>query len=84
MRQSIIVISNLENNTYFFSTDHCQKHNLGNNFVPCTHGVPSYVVPRESLPDGMIKNVKDLVAVFYDDMQEIPNPDPSFQPVFNH
>lgn len=80
MRESIVVISNMEENTYFFSKDHCQNHGLGDSFVPCTHYIPSSVVPRESLPDGIIKNVTDLVAVFYYDMKEIPNPDPNMKP----
>ena len=80
--QTIVTISNLGDNTFFFSKDHCQEHGLGNEYVPCTHYIPSMVTPRESVPDGVIKNVKDLVAVFYYDMIEIPNPNPNMQPVF--
>ncbi len=83
MKKQIVVISNMDDNTYFFSTNHCQDHGLGINFVPCTHYLPSRVEPRESVPDGIIKNVKDLVAVFYYDMREIPNPDSSMQPVID-
>lgn len=82
MKKQVIVISNMYDNTYFFSKDHCQNHGLGINFVPCTHFLPSHVSPSESVPDGIVKNVKELVAVFYDDMQEIPNPDINMQPVF--
>ena len=82
MKNKVVVISNMDDNTYFFSKNHCQKHNLGANFVPCTHYIPSNVEPRKSVPDGTIKNVNDLVAVFYHDMTEIKNPDIDMQPVF--
>lgn len=80
MKKQVVVIS--DEKTYFFSKDHCQNHGLGDNYVPCTHFIPSKVKPRESVPDGVIKDVKDLVAVFYHDMKEIPNPDTNMQPVF--
>lgn len=80
MKNQIVVISN--DNNYFFSKNHCQNHGLGSEYVPCTHYIPRNVAPRESVPDGIVKNVKDLVAVFYYDMEEIPNPDTSMQPTF--
>ena len=61
MRQQIIVISNYEDNTYFFTKDHCQEHGLGDNFVPCTHTLPGMVQPRNSVPDGIVKNVNEGV-----------------------
>ena len=79
-KKMIVVISNMDNSTYFFSKDHCQNHGMGDSFVPCTHYIPSRVVPRKSVPDGIIKNITDLVAVFYDDMVEIDNPNPNFKP----
>lgn len=82
MENQIVVISNDDNNTYFFSKNHCQKHGLGAEYVSCTHYIPSNVASRESVPDGIVRNVKDLVAVFYDDMEEIPNHDKSMQPIF--
>lgn len=82
MKNQVVVISNMDDNTYFFSKDHCQNHGLGSNFVPCTHYLPSQVVPRESVPDGIVKDVKYLVSVFYCDATEIPNPDVNMQPVF--
>jgi len=78
MKKRIVVISNSEK--YFFSTDHCQDHGLGDDYVPCTHTYPINIVPRESVPDGIVKDVKDLVAVFYYDMDEIENPDKTKQP----
>lgn len=83
MNNQIVVIFNMDDNTYFFSKDHCQNHGLGDNYVPCTHYIPSYVTPRKSVPDGIIKNVKDLVAVFYHDAKEIANPDINMKPILN-
>jgi hypothetical protein len=82
MKTQVVVISSMDNNTYFFSKNHCQNHNLGEEYVPCTHTLPIQVEPRPSVPDGIVKDVKDLAAVFYDDMKEIPNPDKTMQPVF--
>jgi hypothetical protein len=81
-KRKIIVISSLEKMTYFFTIDHCQNHLMGDDFIPCTHTIPINVEPREILIDGVIKNVKDLVNIFYDDMNEIPNPDKNMQPIF--
>ena len=83
MKNTIVVISNMDNNTYFFSKNHCQDLGLGENFVPCAHYLPSRVEPRESVPSGIISNVKDLVSVFYYDMKEIPNPNINMQPIFD-
>jgi hypothetical protein len=82
MKDQIIVISNMRNNTYFFSKNHCQEHGLGTDYVPCTHYFPRNVTPRKSVPNGIINSVEDLVSVFYDDMNEIPNPDKNMQPTF--
>ena len=82
MKKQIVVISSMENNTYFFSKNHCQEHNMGNHYVPTTHTIPSFCEPRKSVSDGIIKDVKDLIAVFYDDMEEITNPDINMQPCF--
>ncbi len=82
MKKSIVIISNMSNKTFFFSTNHCQKHGLGDDYVPCTHTIPNLVTPRETLPSGLIKNVQDLITVFYDDMIEIPNPDQKMQPIY--
>lgn len=80
MKTQVVVIQNMDDYSYFFSKDHCQNHGLGDMFVPCTHYLPSQVAPRECVPDGIVKNIQDLVAVFYYDGKEIPNPDPQFQP----
>lgn len=76
---TLIVICNSNTKEYFFTTDHCQNHNLGDYFVPVTMGLPLFVVKRESCPDGWVKNKEDYKKVFQYDGKEIPNPDPKFQ-----
>ena len=80
LRKTIVVIASHDERKYFFSKDHCQNHGLNETYVPVTHYFPSEVVPRKELPTGHVNNVKDIVSVFYNDMVEIPNPDPKFQP----
>lgn len=76
----IITISNLSTMQYFFTTDHCQDHGLGDDWVPCTYKLPGYVEPRACVPDGYVRTKEDYVNVFLDDMQEIPNPNSNYQP----
>lgn len=87
----IITISNINTNEYFFTTDHCQKHNLGSDWVPCTFTIPMTCSPRKGLESGVINTLEEWRIVFggkscvigSPDNKEIPNPDPAFQPVFN-
>jgi len=78
LETEIITISNMEKGTYYFTVDHCQ-HTEESGDLPCTHHLPSHVVPREGLEDGIIKNKADLIFVFYSDELEIANPDPIYQ-----
>jgi len=87
--QRITTISNLSLGQFFFTTDHCQKHGLGPDWVPCTATLPMHVVPRLCVPDGIVRTKEDYMKVFYLDSVEIPNPDPTFDPestlkVFNN
>lgn len=70
----ITIISNMDTMQYFIADNHCQEHNLGDAFVPCTYRLPMFVEPRKTLPSGVINTKEDLVTIFYDDMVEIPNP----------
>ena len=73
--KSIITIVNDELKQFFFTDNHCQEHKLGDDWVPVTCYLPMSIVPRECVPDGRIWNKEQLQAVFYDDYEEIPNPD---------
>lgn len=75
------VFCNRKDGTYFFSTSHMQP--LGDDhagFTPSTGGLPLSVVPRASIPDGVIRTVDEYLALFHGDKKEIRNPNPSFQP----
>lgn len=76
---SIVVISSEEKGEYFLSKDHCQNHGMGADYVAVTHYLPSNVVPRMGLEDGIIKNIEDLILVFYSDKQKIENPNKKFK-----
>ena len=80
---NITVIASYDARRYFFSTDHYQKHGLDDTYVPVTYTLPIHVLPRPSLPTGIITNVDELKLVFYDEMVEIPNPNPDYQPKFD-
>ena len=89
----IITISRINDNgneEYFFTTNHCQKHGLGNQWVSCTYTLPMKIVPRDGLPSGLVTNKEEWKAVFekspiIDEFGiqckciEIPNPNPEFQ-----
>lgn len=79
-RRRVIIISNRKRGVYFFSTDHCQntKH-LGKGWVPVTHYLPQYVVPRPGFENGWLYTKEDIKTIFYSNEVEIPNPDPNYQ-----
>lgn len=84
MREYIITISNVNTGEFFFTTDHCQPHQLGSEWVSCTYGpLPGHVVARESLPSGLVENKEDYKKVFvgmdWCPAVEIPNPNPLYQ-----
>lgn len=78
--KTITIISSLDRKLFFQSTDHCQEHELGSDFIPVTYTLPMQVSPRKSLPNGLIKNLNELISIFYDDMIEIPNPNKNYIP----
>jgi len=79
------VFSNLRDGTYFFSTSHHQPIEDGHaGFVPSTGGLPMSVVPRESVPDGVVRTIDEYIAVFHGDKTEIANPEHAFQPFPRH
>ena len=77
---TIITISNVEKKQYFFTNDHCQNHNLGKAWVPCTYTLPICVVQRPSCPKGIVDDEETLKKVFYDDYEEIDNPQKDNKP----
>ncbi|HEY4519729.1 MAG TPA: hypothetical protein VJH33_01690 [Candidatus Paceibacterota bacterium] len=67
---------------FFFSTARCQP-NVPEGFVPMLFDLPHTVVARPAVPDGIVKNPAQVVAVYQDGIaEEIPNPNPAYQPMF--
>jgi hypothetical protein len=83
---TIVVHVDSDRRQYFLSTDHCQGVRPGNkdkhpkSFTPITWAIPHSVAPRPELPSGRIESKEDLFKVYFVGYQEIPNPDPAFQP----
>jgi hypothetical protein len=51
-------------------------------YVPCSGTIPMRVVPRPSLPDGLVDTIEKYIMIFHTGETEIPNPDPKFQPMW--
>jgi hypothetical protein len=49
-------------------------------FVPMSFGLPMQVESRPGFPDGILCSIEDFLSVFFDGREEIPNPDPLYQP----
>jgi hypothetical protein len=50
---------------YFYVSDHLFGYGvLPKSFVTCSTAIPNYVVPRPTLPSGVIKDRKDYEKVF--------------------
>lgn len=77
--ETIITINNVDTGEYFFTTDHCQPHNLGKQWVPVTTRLPMTVVPRRTCPDGIVGDRETYVKVFHASGREIRNPESNFQ-----
>ena len=81
--RTIVIHSSIGRGEYFFSTDHCQgvrTKTYPAGFVPITFTLPHAVVARPTCPSGWVETVSDVVAVYFPDSKEIPNPEPSYQP----
>lgn len=69
---TLITISSLKHKVFFFSDDHCFGYeSLPKDFVPCTSSLPQFVVPRDKLPSGAIRNTEDFIKIFHDGDRQI-------------
>lgn len=84
MDKSIVIHSNMDQGQFFRSTDHCQgvrsPESYPDGYGACTFSFPHHVEPRPILPDGIVASEDDVIAVYFADSVEIPNPDPKYQP----
>ena len=51
---------------HFFLTD---RHSSPKGWVPITFSLPQTAVPRPAVPDGIIRNIRDLLSVYYPDRE---------------
>ena len=63
------------NKRAFFFSDVTSFSVLPDEFVTCSVAAGCAVVPRESLPDGIIKNADDYIAIFQRDSIQINSMD---------
>lgn len=72
-RQSTFIsVVNRSKGVAFFTNDHCFGYDvLPDDFTSCTSVVPQTVVPRKGLESGVITNIDEYVAVYYDDCRII-------------
>lgn len=69
---TITVIANRKLRMFFFTTDHCFGYPaLDGSFVPSTMSFPMTVVPRPSVPDGVITTIEQWITVFESDSLQI-------------
>ena len=63
---SFDVITNVNTQDFFFTDDYCLGVNyLPDDWVPSTTGLPLRVVPRETLPDGVVDTLDKYILVFH-------------------
>lgn len=77
----VITHTNLALGQFFFSTTTSQYWDgCYNNWVACPAELPMRVVPRASVPDGIVDTITKYIAYFFDGLKEIPNPDANYVP----
>ena len=63
---SVDVITNVETQDFFFTDDYCLGVDyLPDVWVPSTTRLPLRVVPRETLPDGVVDKLDKYILVFH-------------------
>ena len=69
---TFISVSNRNHGIVFFTNDHCFGVGvLPKDFFTCTSVLPENVAPRKGLESGVITNIDEYVAVYYDDCRII-------------
>lgn len=64
--RSVTVITNVDTQDFFFTDDYCLGVGyLPDDWVPCTTQLPTHVVPRENLPDGVVDTLDKYILVFH-------------------
>lgn len=69
---SVISVCNRNHGIVFFTNDHCFGIGvLPKDFFTCTSVLPENVAPRKGLESGVITNIDEYIAVYYDDCRII-------------
>lgn len=69
---TFVSVSNRNHGIAFFTNDHCFGIGvLPKDFVACTSVVPQNVAPRKGLESGVITNIDEYIAIYYDDCRII-------------
>ena len=69
-RLSVYTIT--DEKVFFFTDDYCLGHNyIPKCFVSSSTQIPHNVEPREELPDGVIRNVKDYIMIYEKDKRQL-------------
>lgn len=63
---NFITITHVETGDFFFTDDYCIGVDyLPTQWVPCTTQLPTRVVPRETLPDGVVDTLDKYILIFH-------------------
>lgn len=74
--KSLVTITNVRTDQYFFTEDHCFGVNvLPDEWVPCTARIPQVVSKRPELSDGIIDDLEKYCKVFFRYHQQISSID---------
>lgn len=69
---TFISVCNRNHGIVFFTNDHCFGVGvLPKDFFTCTSVLPENVAPRKGLESGVITNIDEYIAVYYDDCRII-------------
>jgi len=68
--KEIITIGNIKKQQFFFTTNHCQPHNLGDDWVSCSE--------RNTTREA-VKESEEECGMVWARCFEIPNPQPEYQ-----
>lgn len=70
------IVTHVGTGNFFFTDDYCIGVNyLPDDWVPCTTHLPCRVVPRETLPDGVVDTLDKYILIFHSEGRLIESVD---------
>jgi len=76
---TVIVISSIKENKYFFSNDLCQNHGKDDSYISTIYYLPMEIVDMQNC---VIETVEEIISIFYKNMIRLRNPDINLEPCF--